>query len=76
MYRILFPDLQTVEQRLNQHQYEKLAEFIGDMIKITENCRYYNPVGAPIAKTAESLEAFVAQKILGVRETILATSRK
>jgi hypothetical protein len=65
-----------VEQRLNQGQYEKLAEFIGDMMKITENCRYFNPPGAPIAKTAENLESFVAQKIVAVREKILSTSRK
>ena len=69
-------DLQTVEQRLNQSQYEKLAEFIGDMMKITDNCRYYNPPGAPISKTAENLESFVAQKILAVRDKILAVSKK
>jgi hypothetical protein len=69
-------DLKTVEQRLNQAQYEKLAEFIGDMMKITENCRYYNPPGAAVAKTAENLEAFVAQKILAVRDRILAISNK
>jgi hypothetical protein len=46
------------------------------MTKITENCRYYNPPGAPVAKTAENLEAFVAQKILAVREKILAGSNR
>ncbi|GFQ93826.1 nucleosome-remodeling factor subunit NURF301, partial [Trichonephila clavata] len=56
-------DLKTVEQRLNSHTYKKLADFIGDMTKIFDNCRYYNPRSSPFYNCAEMLESFFVQKI-------------
>lgn len=63
-------DLQTIEGRVNYNQYECLADFIGDITRIFENCRYFNPQGTGVAKAAENLEAFLAQKIGGVREKV------
>jgi len=63
-------DLQTIEGRVNYNQYGCLAEFIGDITRIFENCRYFNPQGTGVAKAAENLEAFLAQKIGGVREKV------
>jgi len=63
-------DLQTIEGRVNYNQYNCLAEFIGDITRIFENCRYFNPQGTGVAKAAENLEAFLAQKIEGVREKV------
>ena len=40
--------------------------------RIVENCRYYNPPGTPVSKTAEALEAFVVQKLVALREKLLA----
>jgi len=64
-------DLQTIDLRVNQGQYEKLAEFIGDITRIFENCRYFNPQGTSVAKAAENLESFFSQKITLVREKVL-----
>ena len=70
-YIFLFlPDLKTVEQRLNSHVYKKLADFIGDMTKIFDNCRYYNPRSSPFYNCAEMLESYFVQKIKLFRESI------
>jgi len=45
-----------------------LAEFIGDITRIFENCRYLNFQGTGVAKAAENLEIFLGQEIEGVRE--------
>ncbi|GBM38532.1 Nucleosome-remodeling factor subunit BPTF [Araneus ventricosus] len=63
-------DLKTIEQRLNSHAYKKLADFIGDMTKIFDNCRYYNPRSSPFYNCAEMLESFFVQKIKLFRESI------
>ncbi|XP_063224982.1 nucleosome-remodeling factor subunit NURF301 isoform X2 [Bacillus rossius redtenbacheri] len=64
-------DLQTIELRINERSYKKLSEFIGDMTKIFDNCRYYNPRESPFFKCAESLEAYFVQKIKCLRERIV-----
>ncbi|KAH7986971.1 hypothetical protein HPB49_025939 [Dermacentor silvarum] len=63
-------DLQTIERRLQTRHYEKLSEFIGDMTKIFDNCRYYNPRNSPFYQCAEVLEAFFVHKIKVFRESI------
>ncbi|CAH1403971.1 unnamed protein product [Nezara viridula] len=64
-------DLQTIEKRINQRHYNKLTEFIGDMTKIFDNCRYYNPRESPFFKCAESLESYFVQKVKTLRDKIL-----
>ncbi|XP_031787989.1 nucleosome-remodeling factor subunit NURF301 isoform X3 [Nasonia vitripennis] len=61
-------DLQTIELRINDRSYKKLSEFIGDMTKIFDNCRYYNPKESPFFKCAESLETYFVNKIKCLRE--------
>ncbi|KAH6942435.1 hypothetical protein HPB50_005498 [Hyalomma asiaticum] len=63
-------DLQTIERRLQSRHYQKLSEFIGDMTKIFDNCRYYNPRNSPFYQCAEVLEAFFVHKIKVFRESI------
>lgn len=63
-------DLQTIELRVNHCQYSCLAEFIGDVTRIFENCRYFNPGGSGVAESAEKLEGFLATKIVTVREKV------
>lgn len=65
---IALPDLQTIELRINDRSYKKLSEFIGDMTKIFDNCRYYNPKESPFFKCAESLETYFVHKIKSLRE--------
>jgi len=62
-------DLQTVEFRVEEKLYRKLRDFIGDITKIFENCRYYNPAASPFYKSAETLESFFAQKLTLLRQT-------
>ncbi|XP_030753207.1 nucleosome-remodeling factor subunit NURF301 isoform X3 [Sitophilus oryzae] len=63
-------DLQKIESKVNDHRYKKLSEFIGDMTKIFDNCRYYNPKESPFFKCAESLEAFFVNKIKYLRDKL------
>ncbi|XP_039292245.1 nucleosome-remodeling factor subunit NURF301 isoform X2 [Nilaparvata lugens] len=64
-------DLQTIELRITDRSYKKLSEFIGDMTKIFDNCRYYNPKESPFFKCAESLEAYFVQKVKGLRDKLV-----
>lgn len=65
---VIVLDLQTIELRINDRSYKKLSEFIGDMTKIFDNCRYYNPKESPFFKCAESLETYFVHKIKSLRE--------
>ena len=66
----MFPDLHTIEDRVIQRKYTKLSEFVGDMMRIFENCRFFNQPNSPVAKSAVALEAFFAQKLTQLREKI------
>ncbi|XP_050664238.1 nucleosome-remodeling factor subunit NURF301 isoform X2 [Leptidea sinapis] len=66
-------DLQTVERKVNDQTYSTLSEFIGDMTKIFDNCRYFNPKDSEFYRCADSLEGFFAQKIKYFREKLMET---
>lgn len=63
-------DLQTIDQKLNNGEYEKMCEFVGDVMRIFENCRYFNQPGSQIMKSAENLESFFSQKLALLREKV------
>ncbi|XP_030637750.1 nucleosome-remodeling factor subunit BPTF-like [Chanos chanos] len=56
-------DLSTMEDRLLKRYYVKLTEYVADMTKIFDNCRYYNPSDSPFYQCAEILESFFVQKL-------------
>lgn len=56
-------DLATMEERVHHRFYKKLTDFVGDMTKIFDNCRYYNPSDSPFYQCAEVLESFFVQKL-------------
>lgn len=60
-------DFSTMETRLQKRHYHKLTEFVADVTKIFENCRYYNPNDTPFFQCAEVLEAFFVQKLKGFK---------
>ncbi|KAM8880253.1 nucleosome-remodeling factor subunit BPTF-like isoform 8-T9 [Spinachia spinachia] len=60
-------DLSTMEERLQKREYIKLTEFVADMTKIFDNCRYYNPSDSPFYQCAEVLETFFVQKLKGFK---------
>uniref|UniRef100_A0A182WJX8 Bromodomain-containing protein n=1 Tax=Anopheles minimus TaxID=112268 RepID=A0A182WJX8_9DIPT len=64
-------DLQKIETKIDNKIYQTLSEFIGDMTKIFDNCRYYNPKESPFFRCAESLESFFVQKIKYFREHLV-----
>ncbi|XP_075969552.1 nucleosome-remodeling factor subunit NURF301 E(bx) isoform X2 [Anticarsia gemmatalis] len=68
-------DLQSVERKVNEQIYSTLSEFIGDMTKIFDNCRYFNPKDSEFYRCAEGLEAFFAQKIKYFREKLFETTQ-
>ncbi|XP_035889365.1 nucleosome-remodeling factor subunit BPTF isoform X3 [Phyllostomus discolor] len=67
-------DLATMEERIQRRYYEKLTEFVADMTKIFDNCRYYNPSDSPFYQCAEVLESFFVQKLKGFKAS--SKSRK
>ncbi|XP_070135859.1 nucleosome-remodeling factor subunit NURF301 isoform X3 [Drosophila bipectinata] len=68
-------DLKKMGSKLESNAYTKLAEFIGDMTKIFDNCRYYNPKESSFYKCAEALESYFVQKIKTFRENVLGQSK-
>ncbi|KAM4691162.1 nucleosome-remodeling factor subunit BPTF [Rhinophrynus dorsalis] len=56
-------DLSTMEERICTRFYKKLTEFVADMTKIFDNCRYYNPSDSAFCQSAEVLESFFVQKL-------------
>ncbi|XP_066520172.1 nucleosome-remodeling factor subunit BPTF-like [Hoplias malabaricus] len=56
-------DLATMEERLLKHSYSKLTEYVADMTKIFDNCRYYNPSDSSFYQCAEVMETFFVQKL-------------
>ncbi|XP_059196627.1 nucleosome-remodeling factor subunit BPTF-like [Centropristis striata] len=60
-------DLSTMEERIQKRKYIKLTEFVADMTKIFDNCRYYNPSDSPFYQCAEVLETFFVQKLKGFK---------
>lgn len=64
-------DLQKIDRKINDRIYTTLSEFISDMTKIFDNCRYYNPKESPFYRCAESLEGYFVQKIKFFRENLV-----
>ncbi|KAM9473316.1 nucleosome-remodeling factor subunit BPTF-like isoform 14-T14 [Salvelinus alpinus] len=64
-------DLSTMEDRLQKRYYNKLTEFVADMTKVFDNCRYYNPNDTPFFQCAEVLESFFVQKLKGFKASRL-----
>lgn len=70
---IMFPptDLKKVQAKIETQVYTKLTEFIGDMTKIFDNCRFYNPKDTSFYKCADKLEAYFVQKIKDFRDNLM-----
>ncbi|XP_037046022.1 nucleosome-remodeling factor subunit NURF301 isoform X4 [Bradysia coprophila] len=67
-------DLQQIEAKINERSYTTLSEFIADMTKIFDNCRYYNPKESQFYRCAESLEGYFVQKIKFFRDNLVDKS--
>jgi hypothetical protein len=67
----LSSDLETMDKKLERDEYKTLAEFLGDLTRITENCRYYYPLESANSKHAEQLELFILDKLGTIRQKLL-----
>ncbi|XP_054615497.1 nucleosome-remodeling factor subunit BPTF isoform X2 [Dunckerocampus dactyliophorus] len=67
-------DFSTMEGRLQKRHYHKLTEFVADVTKIFDNCRYYNPNDTPFFQCAEVLEGFFVQKLKCFKASRLSDS--
>jgi len=63
-------DLRTIETKIQERRYQRLLEFIGDVTKIFENCRYYNAKESNIARCATSLESFFVPRLKILRNSM------
>ncbi|KAF4550793.1 Histone acetyltransferase GCN5-like protein [Elsinoe fawcettii] len=61
-------DLSTMEQKLEQDQYETPEDFIRDSLLICNNCRRYNGETTPYHKAANKLEKELWKKVREVPE--------
>ncbi|XP_050394423.2 nucleosome-remodeling factor subunit BPTF [Patella vulgata] len=61
-------DLSIIETRVHSKSYQRLSDFVRDVTKIFDNCRYYNPTGTPFYQCAEVLETYFVQKLKSMHE--------
>lgn len=59
-----------VEEKLAAKAYNQLVDFVKDVSKVFDNCRYYNPTDSPFYLCAEVLETFFVQKLKGVKQKL------
>lgn len=63
-------DLQTMNEKLRAKKYKTLTDFVADVSRIFDNCRYYNPTDSSFYRCAEVLENFFVQKLKGFKNTL------
>lgn len=49
--------------KVNYQQYTYVGDFVKDVTKMFDNCRYYNAPNSPFYKCAEILEIFFVDKM-------------
>ena len=67
-FSLLVSDLSTVCKRLENGQYKCLGDFVKDVMKIFDNCRYYNAPDSPFYQCAEVLEPYFVQNLKSIKE--------
>lgn len=63
-------DLETMSKKLRHKKYLTLTDFVADVSRIFDNCRYYNPADSAYYRCAEVLENFFVQKLKGFKNTL------
>ncbi|KAK2711375.1 hypothetical protein QYM36_012529 [Artemia franciscana] len=65
-------DLQTMSNKLREHKYHHLHEFVRDLTLIFDNCRFFNPRTSKYVKMADSLENFAGSHLQTTRQSMLS----
>jgi len=60
-------DLQTIASRIDYRQYACFDDFVKDITKMFDNCRYYNAPNTPFYRCADQLEAFFVEKLKSLK---------
>jgi hypothetical protein len=61
-------DLKQIALRVDEKMYTTFGNFIGDLGKITDNCRLFNPIESHIHKAGIVWEKFCSQKMKTLRD--------
>ena len=60
-----------MDRRVEVKEYLTVGEYIKDITKIFDNCRYYNPTNSAHYQCAEVLETHFIQQLKALKEQIL-----
>ena len=63
-------DFSTIEKKVDGRQYVKIGDFMHDISKVFDNCRFYNPADSPFYKCAEILEGQFVQQIKSLEQAL------
>ena len=69
-------DLDTMACKLKGKKYTTLTEFVADVSRIFDNCRFYNVTGSSYYRCAEVLENFFVQKLKGFKNTMKVAKKR
>lgn len=68
--KLFFIDLNCIGRNVVNKKYKNLTDFIRDIIKVFDNCRFYNPRESQFYKCAEILEQFFVAKLKNLRDKL------
>jgi len=60
-------DLQTIRNKVEFRQYKSVNDFVKDVTKMFDNCRYYNAPNTPFYRCAEVLEIYFVEKLKSLK---------
>ena len=66
-------DLSTIENKVRCRRYVHLGQFVGDVMRIFDNCRYYNAKNTAFFKCADVLEIYVVNKLKSLKSKLNLT---
>lgn len=70
----MISDLQMIQSRIDFRQYKCFNDFVKDVTKMFDNCRYYNSPNTPFYKCADLLEAFFVDKLKTLKGKLTVSS--
>jgi nucleosome-remodeling factor subunit BPTF len=60
-------DLQTIQSKIDYRQYSCTNDFVKDVTKMFDNCRYYNAPNTPFYRCAEVLEIYFVERLKSLK---------
>lgn len=63
-------DLETMRMKLRYEKSLMLTDFIADVLRLFDNCCYYNPADSVYYWCTEVLESFFVQRLKGFKNKL------